>query len=79
MDPLASLAIACELIGQHRMLLEPQAFSSDQEFQRVAAQARQVCAHLQQGSTQAARTGLRSWLAGLRKSITNSLAASSRP
>jgi hypothetical protein len=39
-DPQAWLAIACQRIGQHRMLLEPQAFSSDQEFQRVAVQAR---------------------------------------
>jgi WD40 repeat protein len=78
-DPQAWLAIACGRIGQHRMLQEPQAFSSDKEFQRVAVQARQVCAHRQQHSTHAARPGLRSWLAGLRKTIKNSLASARRP
>jgi hypothetical protein len=67
-SPQAWLAIACERIGQHRMLLEPQAFSSDKEFQRVAAQARQVCAqrHNQQGSftSQRAPGG---WLAALKQ------------
>jgi WD40 repeat protein len=77
-SPSAWLALACERTGQHRMLQEPQAFSSEQEFQRVAAQARQVCAQLRQRATQATRPGLRTWLTGLRRTITNSLAAASR-
>jgi WD40 repeat protein len=77
-DPQAWLAIACERIGQHRMLLHPQAFSSDKEFQRVTVQALQVCAHRQQRSTQAARPGLRSWLAGVRRTIKKSLASAGR-
>ncbi len=78
-DPQAWLAIACKRIGRHRMLLEPQAFSSDKEFQRVAAKARQVCAQRQPDSTHASRPGLKSWLAGVRRTITNSLKTVRRP
>ncbi len=60
------------------MLLEPKAFNSDPEFQRVAAQARKVCSQ-RQGSTHATRPGLKSWLAGVGQTITNSLAAARRP
>jgi hypothetical protein len=77
-SPQAWLAIACERIGRHRMLLEPQAFSSDKGFQQVAVQARQVCGKFRSPSTHAARPGLRSWLAGVGRTIKNSLAAASR-
>ena len=77
-SPAAWLPIACERIGQHRMLLEPQTFSSDKKFQRVAAQARKVCGNLRSPSTKAARPGLGFWLAGVRRTITNSLAAARR-
>ena len=77
-DPRAWLAIACERIGRHRLLLEPQAFSADAEFQGVAARARQVCGTLGSPDAHASRSGLMSWLAGVRQTITKSLAAASR-
>jgi len=54
-DPATWLVSACERIGRHRLLLEPQAFSSDKEFQAVAAQARKVCDQLQMPSPHATR------------------------
>ena len=78
-DPQPWLAIACERIGRHRMLLAPKAFSSDQEFERVAVQARQVCTQRQGDSTHTARPGLKTWLASLRKTIKISLASARRP
>ena len=67
MDPQAWLAIACERIGRHRMLLEPQAFSADAEFQAVAARARQVCAQRQGQGSRASRVGSGGWVASLKQ------------
>jgi WD40 repeat protein len=60
-DPATWLVSACERIGRHRLLLEPQAFSSDKEFQAVAAQARKVCNQLQMPSPHATRPAAPIW------------------
>jgi hypothetical protein len=66
-DPQTWLAIACQRIGQHRMLLEPQAFSSDPEFQGVAGRARQVCAQRQRQGSRASRVDPGGWVAALKQ------------
>jgi WD40 repeat protein len=60
-DPATWLVSACERIGRHRLLLEPQAFSSDKEFQAVAAQARKVCNQLQMPSPHGTRPASPIW------------------
>ena len=42
-NPATLLAIACKRIGNHPMLLNPQAFSASNEFIQIAQRARQVC------------------------------------